>query len=100
MSLTGKQKSQLRSLGQKLADDAHLGKAGLTDTFVAHVNQLLARKELVKLRFTDVEGPERQALAEQAATAIGADLITVVGRTALLYRANPELDAKQRVLKA
>jgi RNA-binding protein YhbY len=47
-----------------------------------------------------VEGPERQALAEQAATAIGADLITVVGRTALLYRANPELDAKQRVLKA
>lgn len=100
MSLTGKQKSQLRSLGQKLADDAHLGKAGLTDTFVEHVNQILARKELVKLRFDDVEGAERHALAEQAASAIGAELITVVGRTALLYRGNPQLDAKARIFPA
>jgi RNA-binding protein len=98
MTLTGKQKRHLRALGQKLSDDAHLGKAGLTDAFVAHVNQLFARKELIKVRFDDVEGPERQELAEQVAAGVNAELITVVGRTALLYRANPQLDAKERVI--
>jgi RNA-binding protein len=98
MGLTGKHKRQLRALGQKMSDDAHLGKAGLTDAFAAHVNQLLDRKELVKLRFDDVEGAERQQLAERVAASIGAEMNTAVGRTALVYRANPRLEARERVI--
>lgn len=96
--LTGKQKSQLRSLGQTMADDSRLGKEGLSEGFIRNLRELLRRKELVKLRFTEVEGPDRKALAEQAAEAAEAELIAVVGRTALLYRENPELDASKRVL--
>ena len=100
MALTGNQKRQLRTLGQKKADDTRLGKAGLSEGFVENLRRLLAEKELVKVRFTEVEGGERKALAKTVADAADAELITLVGRTALLYRANPELDAASRALPA
>lgn len=101
MSLSTKQKHTLRVLGQKRPDDAQLGAAGITEPFVAHLGRLLAEKELIKLRLndTDLAGEERAAAAREAAAAAGAECVAVVGRTALLYRANPELEAKRRVLE-
>lgn len=98
MALTGKEKSKLRGLGQTMPDDVRVGKAGLSEGFVANLRTMLERKELVKLRFTELEGAERKALAADVAEAVDAELVSVTGRTALLYRANPELDAAKRVL--
>lgn len=98
MPLTGKQKSQLKALGQRMADDIHLGTDGLSDGFVAHLNAALQRKELVKLRFTELEGDARKEMASELSEAVGAECVAVVGRTVLLYRENPELPAKKRAL--
>lgn len=98
MSLTGKQKSALKSRGQRMSDDIHLGNDGLSDGFVAHLNALLLRKELVKLRFTELEGDARKEMASDLCEAVGAECVAVVGRTVLLYKANPELPAKKRAL--
>lgn len=100
MALSGKDKSTLRSVGQKGPDDVRLGKEGLSEGFLTNLKTLLARKELVKLRFTELEGEERKAMAAEVAAASDAELVSVVGRTVLLYRANPKLDAAKRVLKA
>lgn len=85
MATTSKQRRELKRLGQTMSDDVRLGKAGLNDAMVAHVRDLLGRKELVKLRFTELEGPERKAFAQEVAGAVGAECIAVVGRTLLLY---------------
>jgi len=98
MTLTGKQRRQLKSRGQTLQDDCSMGKAGLTEPFVAHVNRLLSERELIKLRFADVEGSDRKQLASEVSTAVEAECVGVVGRTILLYRANPKLEPKHRVL--
>ncbi len=58
------------------------------------IAQLLDRRELVKLRFDDVEGAGRKELAE----ILDAHCEAVVGRTALYYRSNLELPRENRVL--
>jgi RNA-binding protein len=99
MTLTGRQKRALKSKGMTMEDDLRLGTAGISEGFVAHLDSLLSRKELVKLRFADLEGSARKTLAAEVGEASGAEVIGVVGRTMLLYRANPELPADQRALE-
>ncbi len=99
MSLTGKQKRVLKGKGQKLSDDCHLGKAGLTASFIAFAGEIFGKKELIKLRFSDVEGVERKELAERVAAALGAECVSVLGHTLLLYKPNAKLkDEKGRVM--
>jgi RNA-binding protein len=89
MPLTGKQKRLLKQRGQTLADGCQLGKARLTDEFLDHLNGLLDRDELVKMRFTELEGSARKELAKAVCQAVNAECVQVVGRTVLMYRATP-----------
>jgi RNA-binding protein len=98
MPLTGKQKRALKGHGQRMPDDVILGKAGITAEFVEHARRLLDRKELLKIRFTDVGGSARKALADEVCRALEAECVQILGRTMLLYRANPGLDAAGRLL--
>lgn len=96
--LTTSQRAVLRSIGQKQQDDCRLGKAGLSEGYLAFVNELFSRKELVKLRFEDIQGPQRKELAAEIAEVFGAACVAVTGRTVLLYRPNPELPTSKRLL--
>ena len=95
--LTGKQKRHLRALGQKLPAAAAVGKAGLTEAVTANLIALLDRHELVKVRLGEGGAADRDALAAQLEQATGAQCVGVVGRTALLYRANEQLPDKHRI---
>ncbi len=74
-----------------MSDDAQLGKAGLTPGFITQLNGLLSHKELIKLRLAkELQGDARQTIADEVAQAVEAQLVAVVGKTVLLYRAkNP-----------
>jgi len=90
-SLTGAQKTKLRSLGQTMADGAFLGKEGVTPAFLIELNKQLDARELVKLRFSG--GQDRHARAElitQLETAAPALCVGGVGHTALFWRAGAE----------
>ncbi|MFP4052473.1 MAG: YhbY family RNA-binding protein [Phycisphaerae bacterium] len=95
MDLTGKKKRHLRLLGKTLSAKAAVGKDGLTDEVVANVDRLLEGRELVKVRLP--AGPERKAVAPELADRVGAALITIVGRTCLLYRPDETLETEQRI---
>lgn len=84
---TGPERRKLRSRGQTLPALAAVGKAGLTDAFVERVGRLLAETDLLKVRLGELHGAERKAQAAELAERAGAELVGVVGRTALLYRA-------------
>lgn len=93
MALSAQQKRLLKQRGQTMADDCRLGKNLFSDEFVGHLNRLLDKQELVKMRFSDLEGKDRKELAKAVCDAVGAELVQVVGRTVLLYRpreAKPE----------
>jgi RNA-binding protein len=96
--LTGKQSRFLRSLGQRMAAEVSLGKAGATEAVLQDIRRRLEQRELIKVRLgEECTGRLRKQIAEQLAQAVGAALAGVVGRTALLYRPNPLLPEEQRI---
>jgi RNA-binding protein len=96
LSLTGAQKSALRSLGQRMEPALKVGKAGLGAPFFAELQRLLKARELIKIRFLDAERTERAALCATIADEGRCVCVGAVGHTALFYRVNP--DAAKRVI--
>jgi RNA-binding protein len=95
MSLTSRQTSQLRSLAQRLDPILHLGKAGLTDAFLASAEQALNNHELIKIKFAAFKDTKK-ILAEELATRTKSELVQIVGHVAVFYREQAD-PAKHRV---
>jgi RNA-binding protein len=95
MTLTNRQLSFLRGLGQRLRPALHLGREGHTPGTQQALAELLAHRELVKVRVLPSAALPAQAVAAAMAAAAGAVLVGVVGHTFVLYRPNPEL--KERI---
>ncbi len=89
-SLTGKQKSFLRGLGQKLEPVVMVGKEGITPTVVQSARGAIKKRELIKVRALQncMEEPEDAitVLAERA----DVNVVQVIGRNGLLYKRNFE----------
>lgn len=89
-SLTGKQKSFLRGLGQKLEPVVMVGKEGVTPTVVQSAREAIKKRELIKVRVLqncmDEPGDAITVLAERA----DVNVVQVIGRNGLLYKRNFE----------
>jgi RNA-binding protein len=94
-TLTSAQKSRLKSQSQRLDATIKVGKAGLTDSFIAGLNRELELHELVKVKFVDFKEQKRE-LAPELATKTGSELIWLIGNVAVLFRQNPD-PAKQKI---
>jgi RNA-binding protein len=93
--LTGKQRRHLRGLGHALTPVAHLGKAGITDSFVDALDRALADHELIKIKLLESASVDRHDAADAIAARTGGEVAQVLGNTILLYRArdeNPEIE--------
>jgi len=95
--LTGKQKKQLRGRGQLLDPLLTVGKDGLSEPVVESVSDLLDKRELIKVRLTGPSGAARKEVGPALADAVGAECVAVVGKTVVLYRANPDLKPSRRI---
>jgi RNA-binding protein len=71
------------------------GSAWLTDTVRQTVDDDLRTHELVKIQFTKNADADVKGAANDLAAKLSADVVQVIGRTATLYRANPELPRKE-----
>jgi len=87
--LTGREKTRLRGLGQRLQPALKLGKSGLTPAFAGELRRRLQADELVKLRFFDVDRHEQAELCARLAGESGGLFLGSVGRTALFYLPRP-----------
>jgi len=97
MTLTSKQRADLRSEAHHLRAMVHIGQHGLTDTARQTVDDALRTHELVKIQFTKSADVTVRDAANELATALSADVVQVIGRTATLYRENSELKRKDGV---
>ena len=75
----------------------HFGKAGLTEGMLKQAESEIARCELIKVRFPQAAPADRKQAAHDLAEALSAEEVSMVGRTALLYRANDRLSADKRI---
>jgi RNA-binding protein len=94
MTLTSKQRAELRAEAHHLAAVAHIGQHGITDAVLGSLDDALRTRELIKVQLVkNADVPAKDAAA-RLAEQLEADVVQVIGRTVSLYRFNPELPRK------
>lgn len=95
MSLTGKQRAELRGEAHHLGVLVHVGHQGLTDTVVGALDDALRTKELVKVQLSKNADVKAKDVAGDLAAKVGAEVVQVIGRTVTLYRPSPDVKGKE-----
>lgn len=97
MPMTGKERAALRAEAHHLTPMVHVGHQGLTPAVFQALDDALRTHELVKVQLArTVDVPAKDA-ANALATEASAEVVQVIGKTATLYRHNPELKRKAGV---
>lgn len=84
--LTKTQLKTLRKLSHKEKPILQIGKQGLTDAFIDHIDSALEKRELVKFNILQNSDESIEKAAEDIATQINAQIVQTIGSTAILYR--------------
>jgi RNA-binding protein len=90
LSLTPRQRQQLKARAHALAPIVQLGQAGLSDTVVAEIDRSLTAHGLIKVRIADADRAGREALAADICDRTGAAAVQSVGRVLVLWRPREE----------
>jgi RNA-binding protein len=93
--LTGKERAELRSEAHHLTPTVHVGQHGLTPSLVGALDDALRTRELVKVKLGNKDDVKPKEMASSLATATNSAVVQVIGRTATLFRENPDLDKKR-----
>ncbi len=86
MMLTGKQKRFLRSQAHHLTPIFQVGKGGVNDHLIRHIEEAIETRELMKVSILNNCMEDRHEVAEQLAEGAGAELVQVIGKTIVLYK--------------
>ncbi len=95
MTMTGKERAELRADANDLKATVHVGAAGLSDALLESCNDALRTHELVKVALGKQLDIPAKVAARQLAESLGAEVIQVIGKMTTLYRHNPELKRKK-----
>ena len=98
MALTSKERAELRAEANQLSALVHIGQHGITGAVRQTLDDVLRTHELVKIQFVKDGDEKPKAMVNAIAEAVGADVVQVIGRTATLYRYNPDLERKKGAL--
>jgi RNA-binding protein len=89
VTLTGKERAALRAQANRLAATVHVGQHGLSPALLTSLDDALRTHELVKVQLGQSELPAKDA-ARRMASATGAEVVQVIGKTTTLYRERRE----------
>lgn len=86
-SLTGKQVGYLRSLAHHRKAVVIVGNDGASDSVLAEINGALNHHELIKVKLQQAKKPDRQELLAQICAKTHANIVQLIGRIGVIYRA-------------
>jgi RNA-binding protein len=95
MTLTSKERAELRAEAHHLTPLVHVGHQGLTDNLFQTIDDALRTHELVKIAMVKAADVKPQDASRELAEKLGADVVQTIGRTCTLYRENPDLKRKK-----
>jgi len=95
LTLTSRQRSELRAEAHHLTPAVHVGQHGITPALVQSLDDALRTRELVKIQLGRQTELDPREMANRLAAEANADVVQVIGKTATLYRENPELERKE-----
>lgn len=94
--LTSAQNRFLRGVAHDLKALLQIGGKGVTPAFLAELDEVLERHELVKVKIAAEDRETRDGMIEELAQASGSALVQRIGHVAVLYR--PAKEKRQIVL--
>ena len=83
---TSKQRAKLRAMASTMKPIMQVGKEGISENLVKSLSDALEARELIKLTLLPAAGEDGENLAENLAELLGAEVVAVTGRKAVLYR--------------
>lgn len=86
--LTSAERKRLKARAQHLEPMLKVGKQGLSEAFIAGVDEALRSHDLMKVKFAEFK-EQKQELAPLLAEKCNCHLVTLVGHVAVLYRPRP-----------
>ncbi|MEO8579747.1 MAG: YhbY family RNA-binding protein [Gemmatimonadales bacterium] len=93
--MKGKERAELRAEAHHLSPTVHVGQHGLTPAVIGTLDDALRTRELVKVKLGNKDDVKPKDAANSLAAATNSDVVQVIGRTATLFRENPDLDKKR-----
>lgn len=97
MTMTGKERAELRSECNRLRPTVHVGAEGLSSTLTEALDDALRTRELVKVQLNKTADMTAKEAARELAGRVRAEVIQTIGKTATFYRKNPQLKRKPGV---
>ena len=88
--LTGKQKRYLRKEAHHLDPIFQIGKGGLNDNMIDQVQDVLEKRELIKIHILQNNMDDHNEVAESIAEQAGAELVQLIGNIIVLYKESKE----------
>ena len=84
--LTGKQRSYLKGLAQKVEPTVYIGKADLTENIIRSIDENLTANELVKWQIQEGSLLDKTEVFSELAEMLHAEFVAAIGRRFVLYR--------------
>ncbi len=94
MTMTGKERAELRAECNRLRPTVHVGAEGLSSALTEALDDALRTRELVKVQLNQSVEVTAKDAARQLAGRVKAEVIQTIGKTATFYRKNPQLKRK------
>jgi len=98
--MKGRERAELRAEAHHLDPTVHVGQQGLTPSVITSVDDALRTRELVKVRLGNKDDVKPKDVANSLALATNSAVVQVIGRTATLFRENPDIEKKSGQLPA
>lgn len=83
-------KKSLKAQAHHLKPVILLGSKGLTEAVVAETDVALNAHELIKVKINGAEKEDRIEMTHSLCNQLEAELVQIIGNTAILYRKNKE----------
>lgn len=93
--MKGRERAELRAEAHHLDPTVHVGQQGLTPAVITSLDDALRTRELVKVKLGVKGELKPKDIAGSLALATNAAVVQVIGRTATLFRENPDLEKKR-----
>ena len=94
IQLSSQQKKSLRGIAHHLDPVVAVSERGLSEGITEETERALNDHELIKVKVFDNDRAVRQEIANELAEKTGAVVLQKIGKIAVLYRKNPNANAK------
>jgi len=93
--LKGKERAELRAEAHHLNPTVHIGQHGVTPSVIGALDDALRTRELVKVKLGAKDDLKPNDAANSLALSTNSAVVQVIGRTATLFRENPDIQKKK-----